>query len=241
VLVVLLLSFLASAIYAAITFTYDLTHIADPTKAPVVVRYVPPEFDPYGYVRQLVGVGLQLVPVALVAHLLARARSSMQSLGFDLRRPKHDLVWGAGLALLAHGAALAASAAARALDLPFRPIFAINSDAHFAALILIFASSATAAIAEEVIVNAYLITRLERLGWRPSRALLASAVLRGTYHLYQGIGGFIFNLVGGLVAGRIFQRTRRVMPIVVAHFLIDVIGYLVSYYLSDRYSFLRWG
>jgi hypothetical protein len=45
-LLVLLLSFLGSAIYAAITFTYDLTHIADPRTAPVIVSYVPPRFDP---------------------------------------------------------------------------------------------------------------------------------------------------------------------------------------------------
>lgn len=240
-MLVLFLSVLASAIYATITFVYDVTHLPDPTKAPVVVQYVPPKFDPYLYVRQLVGVGLQLVPVALVAHFMARARSSMQELGFDLRRPRRDIAWGLGLAVLAHSAALGASSLARVLDLPFRPVFGINPDAHFTALVLVVAASAAAAIAEEVIVNAYLITRLEQLGWRPNRTLLASAVVRGTYHLYQGIGGFLFNVVGGLVAGRIFQRTRRIMPIVVAHFLIDLIGYLVSYYLSERFTFLRWG
>ncbi|KZM68243.1 hypothetical protein AWN90_10035 [Nocardia terpenica] len=45
------------------------------------------------------------------------------------------------------------------------------------------------AVAEEVLVVAFLITRLRSLGWTENRSLLASAVLRGSYHLYQGLGG----------------------------------------------------
>ena len=55
------------------------------------------------------------------------------------------------------------------------------------------------AILEEVIVVGYLLRRLGQLGWTPGTALVASAVLRGSYHLYQGIGGFIGNMVMGVV------------------------------------------
>src|SRR6266536_394649 len=62
-----------------------------------------------------------------------------------------------------------------------------------------------------------------------ARALGASALLRGAYHLYQGYGGFAGNLVLGLLFGRVYQRRGRTTPLVVAHFLIDSaagLGYL---------------
>ena len=42
--------------------------------------------------------------------------------------------------------------------------------------------------AEEIVVVAFLITRLRQLRVSPMVALLASSVLRGVYHLYQGYG-----------------------------------------------------
>jgi membrane protease YdiL (CAAX protease family) len=95
--------------------------------------------------------------------------------------------------------------------------------------VLIVATSLVAAVSEELIVNAYLLRRLQQIGWGSNVALLASVLLRGTYHLYQGVGGFVANVVGGAIAGRIFQRTGRVMPLVVAHFVFDLTvtaGYL---------------
>jgi membrane protease YdiL (CAAX protease family) len=66
----------------------------------------------------------------------------------------------------------------------------------------------------------------------------ASAVLRGSYHLYQGFGGFIGNAVMGVVFAFFFRRTGRVMPLVVAHTILDVVAYLGYALLRDRVSFL---
>ena len=60
-------------------------------------------------------------------------------------------------------------------------------------------------------------------------AVGTSALLRGSYHLYQGWGGFAGNLAMGLFFGVLFVRWRRTWPFVVAHFLLDLgagIGYL---------------
>ena len=60
--------------------------------------------------------------------------------------------------------------------------------------------------------------------------MAASAILRGSYHLYQGWGGFLGNLAMGALFGVVFVRTRRVWPLVVAHFLLDVgagVGFLL--------------
>ena len=50
----------------------------------------------------------------------------------------------------------------------------------------------------------------------------ASAVLRASYHLYQGWGAFTGNLALGLFFGWIFVRWRRTWPLVIAHTLVDV-------------------
>ena len=88
--------------------------------------------------------------------------------------------------------------------------------------------------AEEVVVVGFMLTRLAQLGWTKERALIASATLRGSYHLYQGFGGFAGNFVMGLIFGWWFQRTRRVLPLVIAHFLLDAFSFIGYVYLHDR-------
>ena len=53
-----------------------------------------------------------------------------------------------------------------------------------------------------------------------------ASLVRGSYHLYQGFGGATANFVLGLFFGRIFQRRGRVMPMLVAHFLIDAVAFV---------------
>jgi membrane protease YdiL (CAAX protease family) len=103
---------------------------------------------------------------------------------------------------------------------------------------LVILGSARSALLEEVIVGSYLLHRLDQLGWRPNRALLASSLLRGSYHLYQGFGGFIGNFALGLLFGRVYQRRGRVMPLVVAHFLLDLVAGLGWMALRGRVSWL---
>ena len=93
-------------------------------------------------------------------------------------------------------------------------------------------------VAEEIIVAAYVLTRLRQLGWTNSRAVVAASVLRGSYHLYQGYGGFIGNAIMGLIFGWWFQRTRRVWPLIIAHFVIDAVSFIGYVYLHDRVSWI---
>src|SRR5690606_28845385 len=94
------------------------------------------------------------------------------------------------------------------------------------------------ALVAEVIVVGYLLLRLERLGWNPAVAIAVSALLRGTYHLYQGFGGFVGNLVMGVVFALVFRRFRRVGPLVVAHFVIDVFAFVGYALLYDHLAWL---
>ena len=79
---------------------------------------------------------------------------------------------------------------------------------------VLIASAAANAWAEEVVMVGYLLTRLRQLGWSENRSLAAQALLRGTYHLYQGLGGFLGNIAMGLVFGRVWQRTHRMWMLV---------------------------
>ena len=61
-----------------------------------------------------------------------------------------------------------------------------------------------------------LLTRLRQIGWSWWLAIGVSALVRGSYHLYQGFGGFAGNLVMGVAFAALFLRWKRTGPLVVA-------------------------
>ena len=87
-------------------------------------------------------------------------------------------------------------------------------------------------------VLGYLIHRLRQVGWGPWSAIVTSALIRGAYHLYQGFGGFVGNVVMGLLFGWLFTRWRRTMPFVVAHAFIDIAAFVGYALLRDRVGWL---
>jgi membrane protease YdiL (CAAX protease family) len=93
--------------------------------------------------------------------------------------------------------------------------------------------------AEEVIVVGYLITRLRQLGWTPRKAVLTSGVLRALYHLYQGFGAGLGNLVMGVVFGYAWCRTGRLWPLVIAHGVIDTVAFVGYVALAGHVSWLQ--
>jgi membrane protease YdiL (CAAX protease family) len=72
----------------------------------------------------------------------------------------------------------------------------------------------------------FLFTRLRQLDWNVIAIIAFSAVIRGSYHLYQGIGGFIGNLIMGVIFGLIYFRWKRVGPLIVAHTLLDITAFV---------------
>ena len=93
-------------------------------------------------------------------------------------------------------------------------------------------------VVEEVIAVGYLFTRWTQAGWSVWTVILTSAVLRGSYHLYQGFGGFVGNVAMGVILGWFYTRTRRVMPLVVAHTLLDVVAFVGYAALAGRVGWL---
>jgi membrane protease YdiL (CAAX protease family) len=182
-------------------------------------------------VLQLVGWG------SLGAYLLIRAGIALRDIGLDRRRPGRDALGAAGLAALIGVPGLGLYLVAQALGVSLTVQPSTLGDTWWRVPVLILSAGANA-WAEEVVMIGYLITRLRRLGWSENRSLVVQTLLRGSYHLYQGLGGFIGNLVMGLVFGRIWQRTNRLWALVGAHTLIDVVAFTGYALLAGRVSWL---
>jgi membrane protease YdiL (CAAX protease family) len=93
-------------------------------------------------------------------------------------------------------------------------------------------------ILEEVLVIGYLLSRLRMLGISPASAVAISAVLRGSYHLFQGAGSFFGNVIMGIVFGTLFLRWRRTNPMIIAHLLINSVAFIGYALLSGHVSWL---
>ena len=72
----------------------------------------------------------------------------------------------------------------------------------------------------------YLVTRLQRFGWRVPAVIAASALLRGSYHLYQGFGPFVGNAIMGVIFAEWYRRGGRVLPLIIAHTVLDTVSFV---------------
>lgn len=175
-------------------------------------------------VAQLASAAQLLAWGGLAGYLLVVSGITLRAVGIDRDRPGRDLAAGAGLAALIGVPGLGLYLVARAVGANLTVLPSTLTDTWWRLPVLVI-SAVGNAWAEEVIVVGYLLTRLRQLGAGEGRALAGSAVLRGSYHLYQGFGGFAGNLVMGLVFGRIWQRTNRLWPLVAAHSIIDIVAF----------------
>lgn len=183
---------------------------------------------------------LPAVPVLLAVLLLSLSHPRpWAAIGMDLRRRwwARDLPGGLALAAAIGIPGLGLYLAARAAGLNTE-VAASGVGASVWAVVLLVARALMNGLLEEVIVVGYLFDRLPRLGWSVPAVVLASALLRGSYHLYQGWGGFAGNLVMGVVFGLVYLRWRRVLPLVVAHTAIDVVAFVGYAFLAPRVGWL---
>jgi len=136
-----------------------------------------------------------------------------------------DLGIGAALAAAIGIPGLGLYAAGRALGLTVQVQASALNALWWTVPVLVLAALQNALL-EEVIAVGYLTERLRELRWSPLAIVAASALLRGSYHLYQGIGPFVGNVVMGVVFAEYYRRRHRVMPLVVAHTVLDIVAFL---------------
>lgn len=186
---------------------------------------------------QVLGLGFGLSAVVLVAYLLARSSESLRSIGADGRDWRQDLVRGAALAAGVGGIGLAFYLATHALGVDLT-VVPENLPAVWWRIPVLVLSAVQNAALEEVVVLGFLLRRLDQLGVGKYRALVISALIRGSYHLYQGLGGFAGNALMGLLFGKLYQRWGRVMPLLIAHALIDTVAFVGYAALAGKVSWL---
>jgi membrane protease YdiL (CAAX protease family) len=221
-----MLAFLFPAIAGAvILLVQHVSGVGNITRFPVIVAGHPVTNLVVG-ILDYVGVAV-VVPLALL--LLTRTGQPSSVLGLGVPSFREDIWPGLGLALASFGAEIPVA-------LALSPVLAHDSGlvnrisiGHVPHYYVIWgiAISAITAIAEEVLVNGYLITRLGQLGWTPRSALILSLILRTSYHVYYGLG-FLLTIPFGYFITRSFQKHHRLNRSIAAHFLFDAVLSTIS-------------
>jgi len=240
VLLVLAVSLGASAVYSMVSLIAKLTAPGGLAKQTATLNpSVVPDRPWLDLTYQLLGVAFGVVPALFAVHLLSRDPGDAGvTLGLDRRRPGFDLATGAALAALIGVPGLGLYLLARALELNANVVPAALPPQWWAVPVLVFAAVQNAVL-EEVVVVGYLMTRLRQMGQRFVPVILMSAILRGSYHLYQGIGAFVGNAVMGVVFALFYARFRRVLPLIVAHTILDIVSFVGYALLKNHLTFLR--
>ncbi|MCJ1713206.1 CPBP family intramembrane glutamic endopeptidase [Curtobacterium sp. VKM Ac-2922] len=226
--IVLMLSLGGSALYSVLQIIDDLSQTTPLGQQSTALNSSTTTVQYVDLARQLVGIAVDLAPVALVCYLLWRtSRPHLSALGIDRFRVKTDLGLPVLIALGIGIPGLALYFTGRALG------FTVDVDpaalgSYWWTVPVLLLSAIRSGLQEEVIVIGYLYRRLGEIGWGRWQVVLSTAVLRGSYHLYQGFGAFVGNAVMGIVFGWIYTRWGRLMPLIVTHCLLDAavfVGY----------------
>ena len=230
--IVLALSFGAAGVRAIVSIIEAMNREVALASQTATINRPMANQEVFDLIYQLLSFVFGLAPVALVAYLLWQQRPPhLANLGLG-RMPGMSGGWWARES--AFGFVLAAAIGVPGLVFYiFAREIGINANVVPAALntywwtvpVLIL-MALKAALGEELIVVAYFFDRMKRLGVGPVATIIASALLRGSYHLYQGFGGFIGNVVMGLVFGWAYQKWGRALPLVIAHLLLDIVSFV---------------
>ena len=217
----LMLAFLLPTVMSAvIVFAQHVQGVSNITRFPSIVSGHPVTNLVLG-ILSYVTIGA-VVPLALF--LLSRTGQPPSVIGLGWPSLVVDVWPGLGLAVLSF-------LTEWAVLIPFAPLIEHGSKlvnpvptGNVPGYYVIWgiAISAVTAVTEEAIVNGYLLTRLEQLGWSPRRALALSLVLRTSYHVYYGLG-FLLTVPFGYYVTRSFQKHRRLNRSIAAHFIYDAV------------------
>ena len=228
----------ASGVYALVSYIGSLTaHQSLGSQQVIINGSRAPGRPLLDLFLQLDSIVFGAAPVLLVFYLLARNDEGSSAIGVDFSQPWRDLLRGAGLAALIGGCGLGLYILAYKSGVALNVVAESLPDVWWRIPVLLL-SAFQNGLLEEVVVLGYLITRLRKLGVSPVYAVAISATVRGSYHLYQGLGGFLGNAVMGVIFGVLFLRWKRATPMIIAHTLIDAVAFVGYALLAGHVSWL---
>ena len=226
IVIVLGLSIGMSALYSIVNIAVRLSREAGLSSQTATLNRSASELEWADFLYQTLGILSSLVPVALVVFLLwSNRKPHLGELGLDGSRWGQDSAAGLGLAALIGIPGLGLYLLGRELDLTVTVVpSALNT--YWWTIPMLIVLALRAGILEEVIAVGYLFARLRQLGVSMWPIIVVQAVLRASYHLYQGFGAFIGNVVMGLIFGWIYAKTGRLAPLIVGHSVIDIVAFV---------------
>lgn len=178
------------------------------------------------------GLVHQAATLTLFLTLLKRQDRSVKDIGLAFHWL--DLPKGFGLFLLSYISMILVSGTFRYVYFFWR-----GSAPHFrdprvifggASAILFVIYTIAAPIFEETLVRGYLMTELIGLSWPVSLAASASVALQISYHLYYGVGGALSVGAGFVVSAIYFAKSRKLMPVILSHFLWDLTAIYLNWH-----------
>jgi membrane protease YdiL (CAAX protease family) len=87
--------------------------------------------------------------------------------------------------------------------------------------VLVGVSCAAIGFCEEIVTRGYLLTRFEQLFNSTWKSVASTAFLFALWHVYQGMTGFVYAGLLGLLFGVVFCWIRRIWPLAICHALLD--------------------
>jgi membrane protease YdiL (CAAX protease family) len=219
-----------SAVYSILSFTRSLIRAAQENQTLAQQQtQLNPNRDAealWNALYQFLNIFFGLALVALVIYLLWEPGSNaLRRIGLDFSRFGGDvaraLLLGAAIGI----PGLALYVAGRALGITLQ-VSASPLDAAWWTVPLLILAALRAGLTEEVIFLGYMFDRLRRFGWNWGAIILTTAGLRAAYHAYQGFGAIVGNFAMGVVFGWCYRRWGRVMPLVIAHTLVDIVAFI---------------
>ena len=212
-----------SAIYSVLAFLSAVTAPSGLSGSSTTINQSVDPRDWLDFSYQFFGIVFDLVPVALVLFLVGNG--ALAKLGIYKDKLGRQLLTGFAIAAGIGIPGLGLYLGARALGLAAKVVATDVNQYWWTTPILLF-SALSAALTEETIMIGYLFQRLRERGVKVRTIIWLSALLRGTYHLYQGFGGLIGNIVMGLIFGFWFKKTNRLVPLLFAHFILDAVVFV---------------
>lgn len=236
-LLVLGVSLGSAAVYSALSITEKLTRqVALNQQTTSINSSVTPDRPWLDLAYQIANLIFPVIPALLAIYFL-RLSGDFRAIGFDLRRKRFDLGVGFGLAAAVGIPGLIFYLVARQIGINTNMAPANLAENWWTVPVLVGAAAMNAVL-EEVIMIGFWFTRTLQMRWPVWVVVVSSALVRGSYHLYQGFGGFIGNLVMGLAFGLIYLKVKRIGPLVVTHFLLDLFAFVGYALLAPLVSWL---